>query len=166
MNDFVFRNFSYGVYAVCSYDGERPVGFLANSVMQIAAEPPYIAVSVNHDNHTHKCISKAGRFAISILSEKSNPLIIGKFGFSSARDTDKFDGMDYENKSGMPVLCDSCGYVVCEVDSTVETPTHTVFTARVTDGEIGEGTPMTYAYYHNVIKGKSPKSAPTYIKEQ
>ena len=24
---------------------------------------------------------------------------------------------------------------------------------------------MTYAYYHNVIKGKSPKAAPTYIPE-
>ncbi len=22
---------------------------------------------------------------------------------------------------------------------------------------------MTYAYYHNVVKGKSPKTAPTYI---
>ena len=28
------------------------------------------------------------------------------------------------------------------------------------------GTPMTYAYYHNVIKGKSPKNAPTYIPEE
>ena len=26
--------------------------------------------------------------------------------------------------------------------------------------------PMTYAYYHKVIKGKSPKAAPTYIPEE
>ncbi len=25
---------------------------------------------------------------------------------------------------------------------------------------------MTYAYYHKVIKGKSPKNAPTYIPEE
>ena len=24
---------------------------------------------------------------------------------------------------------------------------------------------MSYAYYHNVIKGKSPKNAPTYLQE-
>lgn len=24
---------------------------------------------------------------------------------------------------------------------------------------------MTYAYYHNVVKGKSPKNAPTYLPE-
>jgi len=25
---------------------------------------------------------------------------------------------------------------------------------------------MTYSYYHNVVKGKSPKTAPTYIEEK
>ncbi len=25
---------------------------------------------------------------------------------------------------------------------------------------------MTYAYYHKVVKGKSPKNAPTYIPEE
>ena len=25
---------------------------------------------------------------------------------------------------------------------------------------------MSYAYYHNVIKGKSPKNAPTYLPEE
>ena len=26
--------------------------------------------------------------------------------------------------------------------------------------------PMTYAYYHKVVKGKSPKNAPTYLPEE
>ena len=26
--------------------------------------------------------------------------------------------------------------------------------------------PMTYAYYHEVIKGKAPKKAPTYVEEE
>ena len=34
--------------------------------------------------------------------------------------------------------------------------------ARVIDTVQGDGVPMTYAYYHNVIKGKEPKNAPTY----
>ena len=37
---------------------------------------------------------------------------------------------------------------------------------EVLDADIlKKDTPMTYAYYHNVIKGKSPKNAPTYIAE-
>jgi len=31
---------------------------------------------------------------------------------------------------------------------------------------LDKDTPMTYAYYHLVKKGKSPKAAPTYIEDQ
>ena len=49
----------------------------------------------------------------------------------------------------------------------METSTHTVFLGEVTDGDVLETAPaMTYAYYHNVIKGKSPKNAPTYLPEE
>lgn len=66
------------------------------------------------------------------------------------------------------MLNDVCGYVVCKVIDTMETSSHTVFLGEVIEGEVtGDGrTPMTYAYYHNVIKGKSPKNAPTYIAEE
>jgi hypothetical protein len=29
---------------------------------------------------------------------------------------------------------------------------------------LGEGEPMTYAYYHQVKRGTTPKTAPSYIK--
>ena len=38
-------------------------------------------------------------------------------------------------------------------------------TAKKYADMLKQDTPMTYAYYHNVIKGKSPKNAPTYIAE-
>ena len=45
----------------------------------------------------------------------------------------------------------------------MEASTHTVFLGEVTGaGVLNDDEPMTYAYYHNVIKGKSPKNAPTY----
>ena len=45
----------------------RSTGCTANSVMQVTAEPATVAVSVNHVNHTHACIEKTGKFAVSIL---------------------------------------------------------------------------------------------------
>ncbi len=47
----------------------------------------------------------------------------------------------------------------------MEAATHTVFLGEVIDGDVftNTGQPMTYAYYHQVIKGKSPKNAPTYL---
>lgn len=166
MNKNVFRNLSYGVYIVSSWDNGRPTGCTANSAMQITSSPATVAVSINHDNYTNGCIKDTGRFAVSILSEKSDPLIIGTFGFYSGKDKDKFADVDYKIVGNMPVVSDSCGYIVCEVIDTMETDTHTVFLGKVTDGDVNRSdTPMTYAYYHNVVKGKSPKNAPTYIEE-
>ena len=92
MNKKVFRNLSYGVYVVSTLDGTRPTGCTANSVMQITSEPASIAISINHDNYTNGCIAKTGTFAVSILSEDSDPGLIGTFGFQSGKDVDKFDG--------------------------------------------------------------------------
>jgi flavin reductase (DIM6/NTAB) family NADH-FMN oxidoreductase RutF/rubredoxin len=155
---------SYGVYLVTAMDGDRPTGCIANSIMQITSDPVTIALSMNHDNYTHGCISKTGRFAVSILPQDAAPALIGRFGFRCGRDFDKFEGIRFRMANGTPLPeAGMCGHLVCEVTDRMETPTHTVFLAKVTDAERAPGkTPMTYAYYHSVIKGKSPKNAPTY----
>ena len=168
MDNKIFRSMSYGVYVAGTMDGQRPTGCIVNSVMQITSQPATVAISVNHDNYTNGCIAQSGFFSFSILAEDSDPGLIGGFGFQSGRDTDKFAGVDYEMAAGCPVVKDSCGYVVCRVISTMETATHTVFLGEVVDGAVYEGSrkPMTYAYYHQVVKGKSPKNAPTYLPEE
>ena len=167
INKNAFRNMSYGVYIVSTLDGERPTGCVANSAMQITSEPATIAVSINHDNYTNACIEKTGKFAISILTEQSDPGLIGTFGFQSGKDVNKFDGVEAVVKEGISVVADACSYLVCKVIDKMETATHTVFLGEVIAADVlKEEEPMTYAYYHKVVKGKSPKNAPTYIAEE
>lgn len=167
INKNAFRSMSYGVYIISTLDGDRPTGCVANSAMQITSEPATIAVSINHDNYTNGCIEKTGKFAISILSEQSDPGLIGTFGFQSGKDVNKFDGVEAIEKEGISVVTDACGYVVCKVIDKMETSTHTVFLGEVIDADVlKEEDAMTYAYYHKVVKGKSPKNAPTYIAEE
>lgn len=162
----IFRSMSYGVYIVSTMDGDRPTGCTANSIMQITSSPATIAISVNHDNYTNGCIAAKGLFAFSILAEDSDPGLIGNFGFQSGKDCDKFNNVEFETIGGMPVVKDSCGYVVCKVIDQMETATHTVFLGEVLDaGVYGNREAMTYSYYHKVVKGKSPKNAPTYLPE-
>ena len=143
MNKRAFWSLSYGIYLVSVWDNDRPTGCIANSVMQITSEPATVAISINHDNYTNSCIKKSGR------------------------DTDKFTSVEHEIHDGMTVVSECCAYITCEVIDSMETETHTVFLGRVTDADvIGNDTPMTYSYYHKVIKGKSPKNAPTYIAEE
>ncbi len=167
MNKGAFYNLSYGVYVISTWDGERPTGCTANSVMQITSEPATIAISINHENHTNQCIAQSGKFAITILGENCEPSIIGTFGFQSGKTVNKFDKVKSEIISGMPILAAGCAYITCEVINSMETNTHTVFLGKVIDADvISNDPPMTYSYYHKVLKGKSPKNAPTYIADE
>lgn len=168
MNKNIFRDLSYGVYVISTTDHGRATGCIANSSMQITSEPATMAVSINHDNYTNSCIEKSGLFAVSILSEQSDPSIIGTFGFQSGKDVNKFATVDFDMVKDVPVVKDSCGYIICKVVDKMETATHTVFLGEVIDAEVlnTSADPMTYAYYHKVVKGKSPKNAPTYLPEE
>lgn len=159
----ILRDLSYGVYVISTKEEERLVGCIANTVVQITSNPKTVAVSLNHDNYTNKIIKKTKRFGVSILNEESNPNIIGTFGYKSSKDTDKFENSDYKEIDSIPVITDSNGAFICEVTDTLETATHTIFLANVTNMErFSTKNVMTYKYYHEVLKGKSPKNAPTY----
>ncbi len=145
MDNKVLRNLSYGVYVVTTKNNDKNVGCIANSVMQITSSPSTIAVSINHDNYTNKCIKEQNAFAVSILKEDSNPNIIGEFGFKSSKDVNKFENIDYKLERDMPIINDSCGYFICKVINTIETSTHTVFLGEIIkmDG-YSDSDPMTY----------------------
>lgn len=164
MNKEILKNLSYGVYVVTVSDGKKYTGCVANSIIQVSYDT--VAVSINHNNYTNKCIKESKKFAISILSEDVDDNIIPIFGFTSGKDTNKFEKIEKINVDNIDVIKDSIGYLICEVVNTVEVETHTIFIAKIKNGDIIQNkTPMTYAYYHAVKKGLSPKSAPTYIEE-
>lgn len=164
MNKNILRNLSYGVYVVSTLNGEKPTGCIANSAIQVTHDT--IAVSINHENFTNECIKKAGKFAISILGVDVNDNIIPVFGFTSGRDRNKFENVESEKIDGLNVISDSTGYIVCDVINSMETETHTIFLGRIIDGDVlKDQIPMSYAYYHKVKKGNSPKAAPTFIED-
>lgn len=167
MDKKVLRNLSYGIYVVSTIKEDKKVGCIVNSIMQVTSDPATVAVSINHDNYTNSIIKETGEFAVSILKENSDSKIIGEFGFKSSKDNDKFENIAYEEKDGMPVITDSCGYFSCKVIDKVETTTHTVFIGQVTNADdYTTDNPMTYKYYHEKLKGTSPKNAPTHEEEK
>ena len=166
MDTNVLRNISYGVYVVTTLCGEKSTGCIANSIMQVTTDT--IAISLNHSNYTNECTKKSKKLAISILSTDCDDNIIPVFGFQSGRDCDKCNSVETIKVDGIDVIKNSIGYLIADVVDFIETSTHTVFLAKIKDGEMLEKnkTPMTYAYYHQVKKGISPKTAPTYIEEK
>ena len=166
MNKNVLRNISYGVYVVSTYDDNKSTGCIVNSIIQVSSDT--VAISVNHQNYTNECLKKSKKFGISILATDVDDNIIPVFGFQSGRDCDKFKDIEKINIQGIDIIKNSIGYLICELTGDViETDTHSLFLGRILDGDIlNEKEPMTYAYYHSVKKGTSPKTAPTYIEEK
>ena len=169
MNLKAIHKICYGVYIISSKKDGKVNGQIANTAFQITSDPPTMAISINKQNLTHEYIESSRMFTISILSTEAPMTLMGRFGFKSGRDIDKFAETTHKiGKNGVPIVTDhTIGYLECEVVSVTDVGTHTVFIGRVTDCDvISDAEPMTYAYYHQVKRGKSPKTAPTYVSEE
>mgnify|MGYP003297928033 FL=1 len=164
MDKNIFRDVSYGMYVVTTQNA----GCVINTMTQITSENPIISISLNKNNYTNEQIKKEKKFAVSIISEKTNPNIISVFGFSSSKEKNKFENFEYEEINNIKVLKEeTTGYLICEVVDIIDCETHDIFLGRVIETKkVNENIPMTYKYYHEVVKGKAPKNAPTYIEEK
>ena len=169
MEPKTFHKLGYGLYVVSSKKDKSFNGQIANTVFQITSKPPAIAVSINKKNLTHNFILESKLFTVSILSTETPMKFIGRFGFKSGREIDKFEGVDYQvGVTGTPIVLEnSIGYLEAAVINTLDVGTHVVFVGKVVDAQIlKDGEPMTYAYYRKVRGGKVPKAAPTYIDQE
>jgi flavin reductase (DIM6/NTAB) family NADH-FMN oxidoreductase RutF/rubredoxin len=165
MDPKALHKISYGLYVVCSKKKEKINGQIANTLFQVTSQPSTIAVSINKKNLTHEYIENSRLFTVSVLSENAPLTFIGKYGFKSGRDIDKFKDVKYKlGKTKVPIVIDySLAYIEAKVIDTIDVGTHTIFIGNVEDAEIlSEEKPITYEYYHKVKGGYSPKTAPTY----
>ncbi|MBE9501047.1 MAG: flavin reductase [Chloroflexi bacterium] len=169
MNLKALYKLGYGLYIVSSRNGDRLNGQIANTVFQVTSEPPTIAVSINKSNLTHEFIKESKVLAVSVLSQDTPLSFIGHFGFKSGRDMDKLEGINY--KAGVtqaPVVTDNAlAYLEAKVIQQVDVGTHTIFIGELAGADVlKDGEPMTYAYYHQVKRGTTPKTAPSYVEEK
>ena len=157
----------YGMYVITSKADEKLNGMIATTACQVTAEPIRMSVTVSKDNFSHRLIEKSGVFGVSVLRRDTDFSFIGRFGFKSGRDIDKLENVNYSiGLTGVPIISDnSVAVAESRVISSLDAGTHTIFLAEVVDARILCDEPaLTYEYYHTVIKGKSPKNAPTYVK--
>ena len=164
LNRQVFTQLSYGLYIVTSHLNGKLNGQIVNTVLQVTSEPPRVAVIINKDNLTHEFISKSRVFGASVLDTSTPMTFIGLFGFKSGRIEDKLSKVEFvQGSTGAPLVTEHAISVLeAKVIDEVDVGTHTLFVADVIAAEVlRSGEPLTYAYYHTHLKGKSPKTAPT-----
>ena len=157
---------TYGLYVVStSLDGKLN-GQTANAVLQITNEPISVTTCLNKANLTTDMIKESKIFSVAILEQEVPMTFIGRFGFKSGRDIDKFEETKYVlGETGAPMITDwSIANYEAKVTKMMDLSTHVLFIGEVVSANfLKEAVPLTYADYHTNKKGKSPETAPTVI---
>jgi flavin reductase (DIM6/NTAB) family NADH-FMN oxidoreductase RutF/rubredoxin len=165
MDTNAFKKITYGLYVIGSFNGSRLNGQIANTVIQVASEPPTIMVSINKKNLTHELIQATRVFTASALCQSTPLNFIGNFGFKAGREVEKLKDIKYKSGlTGAPVVLDyATAYFEAEVTQTVDVGTHTIFIGKVVAAEVvSEEACLTYEFYQQTKKGTTPRSAPSY----
>ncbi len=155
---------TYGLYIVTSSHDGRDNAMIVNTVFQVTADPARVAISVNKESLTHEIITKSRIFAAMPLAQTADLPFIGRFGFRTGRNFDKLAGVEWvRGPSGCVLIKQhTLSSLEVKVEQTLDVGTHTLFVGPVQDAlcfHVPNGIPMTYEYYHTVIKGKAPKGA-------
>lgn len=158
--------FGYGLYIVgTAWEGKLNAQ-VADAVMQLTGSPICIAACLHRDNYTTELLAQSRKFTVSVFDEEVPLPFIGNFGFRCGRDYDKFAKCNYRlTDSGLPVVTEhTVAAVEANVINIVDVYTHRLFIGEVASAEVlAEGTPLTYANYHKIKKGKSHANAPSAI---
>jgi len=156
---------TYGLYIVGASFGGKPNAMIANSIMQVTASPVKLAACINKDSLTHEYISKTGIFSAQAIKQGADMIFIGNYGFRTGKDYDKFAKYKYElTPNNLPaVLENTLDIFEVKVEAALDLGTHTLFAGPVISARVlARGEPLTYNYYHTVLRGKTPRGATTY----
>ena len=151
-------NISYGVYILTAFD-EKHNGCVINTLMQVTSQTPArISITVNKENYTTKQILKTGKFNVSILDSSTEFKLIERFGFSTGKETNKFENFnDFKiSQNGVSYITKHTNaFISAKIISQVENDTHITFFAEITEENIlSDKKSISYAYYLENLKPK------------
>ena len=150
-------NIGYGLYVVTSNDGKKDNGLIVNTVTQVTNTPNRIAVTISKENYSHHVIKQTGVMNINCLTEDAPFSVFEKFGFTSGRNTDKFEGCTpLRSDNGLVFLPRYINsFMSLMVEQYVDLDTHGMFICSITEARvISDKNTMTYTYYQEKVKPK------------
>lgn len=152
------RNLTYGLFVITARESDKDNGCIANTAVQVGANPTRIAISVQMGNLNRELIERTGKFNVSVLTEDTPFETIRHFGMQSGRDLNKFADFKSVERShnGLYYLTEHVNAMFsCEVKEKLDLGSHMLFIGEVTESKVlGKGASCTYAHYHKAIRPK------------
>ena len=166
MKELVFTKLPYGLYLISTRLGSEMDACLCNTVVQITHIPKRIVFSLEKNENVHRLLLENKKAVISILSTRTDEAVLEYFS-SEAEEKTKFrtDSNSYPyalTVDGIPYLMKHANaYICCQVISSIDLGTHTLFIAECTDGDVLHDD-SSFLYYHSeLFLEKKSSSQPT-----
>ncbi len=137
------RHFAAGVNIVTVKAGEQTHGLTASAFVSVSAEPPLIAVVINHSGRAYPLFESSDAvFAVNMLRENQQELS-DRFAWKE----DRFALGNWTTaETGAPVLADAIGWMDCTVYSRLSAGSHTLYVGEVQASSVIEpdANPLVY----------------------
>jgi flavin reductase (DIM6/NTAB) family NADH-FMN oxidoreductase RutF len=112
-------------------DGETIHGMTANAFASVSLSPTLVLACIEQGNTTHAFVSRAGNFAMNILSVEQE-ILAKRFAKQLVAPADPFAELAYHSAAtGAPIFDDCIAYVDCRVVAAHNAGDHTIFVAQV-----------------------------------
>lgn len=169
MDNKAFFKLSYGLYVVSSNCNGKDSACIANTFVQVTAEPAQVCITLNKNNFTTKLIEASGVYNVGVLLDEVDMDVIRRFGFQSGKDLDKFHGIEYfiDEQNVKQISKAIAASFSVKVNSTLDVGAHIMFVGKVVDCQVlDDREVLTYANYHDKKNGTTPKNASSYQADE
>ncbi|MDJ0624877.1 MAG: flavin reductase family protein [Candidatus Caenarcaniphilales bacterium] len=127
----LLKQINYSVFSVTTAFEDILNANIATWVMQSSMQGKMLVVALDKEDFTIELVKKSKILNINLLASDQTSLI-NKLGRKSGRDIDKFKKLNFKlDQRGCPILLDSIGYIQCEVEASIDSLDHEVFSCAV-----------------------------------
>ncbi len=131
-----------GVTIVATSGPDGPAGATANAVTSLSVEPMLMLACLDRGSRTLLAVQAANHFGISVLHAGQEP--IARAFATKAPVAEKWAGVAWSDRDGIPAIDDSLAWIACELRDVVAAGDHVIVTGEVRDLATGEGAPLVF----------------------
>jgi flavin reductase (DIM6/NTAB) family NADH-FMN oxidoreductase RutF len=131
-----------GVTVVTAAGPEGPAGATANAVCSLSIEPMLMLACLDRGSRTLLAVQATNRFGVSVLHAGQEP--IARAFATKAPVADKWDGVAWSERDGIPAIDDALAFVACDLRDVIAGGDHVIVTGEVTALETSEGAPLVF----------------------
>jgi flavin reductase (DIM6/NTAB) family NADH-FMN oxidoreductase RutF len=124
------------VTVIASVGESGAAGATANAVASLSLEPPLMLVCLDRGSRTLAAVRSSGRFSVNVLGAGDEQL--ARAFASKAPHEEKWAGIEWEERDGMPRIADALAWIACELRDLLDGGDHVIVTGAVLDLAVNE----------------------------